>query len=457
MMTTTASPASRRLRSAFGATTLKSTASRWQFWILLLVIGALVAVIMQLVSSRDDQRYGLNNTGLDGYGAVSRVLEDQGITVTQAYTSEDALELSSDHDQATVVVFATGHAPPPSFLDDVPEGQDVVVIAPDGYIPAEVLGDPRVEAGAASTSPGAEAPADSAASPLECTIAPALAAETLGSPGAHFSVDPAAAPASGDSAAGAGLSGCFPATTGDDETQYALLSTEQATLFASPEAFTNRNIEDQGHAALALGLFGANENLIWYTPSGADYLESDEWASPWDFLPAWVGPLGLWLIVCGGLLVLVSGRRHGPVVSEPLPVDVPASEAAEGRGRMYQNANAYRESAWTLRSALLVRMSRLLRMGSQPDQGHIIEAIAREAGRPVAEVERSLDPASVQSNAGLLAFAHSLDEVENRVREHLGLAPRPVSSTAAAAARGPEAARVPLSSEDTASTGGSHP
>ena len=421
--TTSGTSSSRNVRSMFTATALKGTASRWQFWILLLVIGALVAVIMQLVSSRDDQRYSLENTGLDGYGAMSRVLEDNGVSITQAFTSEDALELSSEHEEATVVVFATSHAPPLSFLDDVPPGRDVVLISPNSSMPVEILDDPRIEPGAVSPAPGVDTEAESADSALRCSSGPAQAAESLHAPGANFAVDPSAGSGS-TSGQAAELGGCFPVTTDDDETQYALISTDEAVLFASPDAFTNRNIEDQGNAALALGLFGANEELIWYTPSGADHLAADEWASPWDFLPDWVAPLSLWLLICGGVLILVSGRRHGPVVSEPLPVNVPASESAEGRGRMYQNANAYRESAWTLRSALLIRMSRLLRMGPQPDQGHIIEAIARELGTSSHEVEHSLDPRTVQSNSALLTFARALDRVENRVRGHLGLAPR---------------------------------
>ena len=180
----------------------------------------------------------------------------------------------------------------------------------------------------------------------------------------------------------------------------------------------------QGHAALALQMLGQREELVWYTPSGADSAGDGQWASPTELLPGWAIPLSVWLLICGLLLMLVHGRRHGPVIVEPLPVEVPASEAAEGRARMYQNADAVHASARTLRAAALLRLARTLRLGSSPAEAVIIEAAARHSGRSVQETQRLFDITHIRRNTDLVRFGQQLADFEDDLRKRLGHAPK---------------------------------
>lgn len=411
----TDSPVVNTVRSTIAA--LAQTLRQWQFWLLLLVAGALITLLVQLLSTEDTERYGLSNTELDGYAALARTLEDQGVEIRRSYSGEVTSERLEQSPEAAVVVLTTFHQPDEATTRRLAEhaGEHPVIwISPDAAV-LEQLGDPQAE-----VLPLSEDPQSVTSSPLRleagesCTSAAALAAETMHTTGEVLRTGLAE-----DSGAG-----CFPLDPEHPGLGSALVETDRGTLFGAPDAFTNRQIGEQGHAALALWLLGQEEELIWYTPSGMDSVGAEQWASPFDFLPDWVVPLGWWLLICTGILILVQGRRHGPVISEPLPVEVPASESAEGRGRMYQNANAVGASARALRSATLLRTARALRLGPTPPEQVVLEAAARHTGIPVQEAARLFEAGGVRSNADLVRFGQRLAAFEEDLLSRLGHAPR---------------------------------
>ncbi|GAA1136737.1 DUF4350 domain-containing protein [Nesterenkonia lutea] len=387
-MTTTATLGS-ALRSGF---------QRWQFWLLLLVLGLLSVVLVQAMSEEDTDRYGLENTSLDGYAALAQVLQDEGVTLRTASSAQVAEELMQEHPEAPLVVLSTGEVPAQGFLDQLREGADreVVLLTESPELVDALYPEGEVSyAGAhAGGGPLEAATLDAGA---QCAVPAAVNAGQVQAPGALFhSHDP----------------GCFTGFEDDSGQAQILVETSAGVLFGSPEAFSNHDITSAGHAALALWLFGGRDELIWYTPMGLDAMSSEDWASPTDLLPGWVVPLAWWLLLCAVVLMLVMGRRPGPVVGEPLPVQVPAAETAEGRGRMYQSANAVQASAQTLRSAHLIRLSRLLRLGSAPQQSGIVEAVARQVHRDPAEIAR-LFAEQPRSNAELVAHAQALKMLED--------------------------------------------
>ncbi len=407
-----------------GATTVGSTRRaftqtlrRWQFWLLLLVIGALISVVVQLLSTEDNERYGLSNTELDGYAALARTLEDQGVQIHRSYSGEVTAEHLQEHPEAAVVVLSSYYLPDDAAAERIAEhagDHPVIWLSPDEAV-LDQLGDPEAE-----VLPITDDPESLTSTPLHleagegCGSEAALAAETLHTAGEVIRTSLGTVPDAG----------CFPLHPESPELGSVLVETGQGTLFGAPDAFTNRQIGQQGHAALALWLLGQQEDLVWYTPSGMDTAGSDQWASPWDFLPDWVIPLGWWLLICTGILILVQGRRHGPVIDEPLRVEVPASEAAEGRGRMYQNANAVGPAARALRAAALLRMARTLRLGPVPAEQVVLEAAARHTGISVQEAGRLLDAGGVRSNTDLVRFGQQLAAFEEDLLERLGHAPR---------------------------------
>lgn len=388
---------------------LRAAATRWQFWLLLAALGILVGMIGQLVDTEDTTRYELTNTSLTGYAAMASVLEDQGVTIHRVYSAEMLREHLSEDPSAAVVVFERGPAAGSQLVEELAGSDgDVIWLAPSTATRNVISEDELRRGGPIPTSRTTEVPVV-LESTEQCSHPAAQAAESIQTEGWLYT----------------GGQGCFTHTDSEtDDQAHALVVTESGVVFHSPEAFTNQHITTAGHAALALGLFGQESDLIWYTPSQMDSISEDEWASPWDFLPQWVAPLTWWLLICTAIFILVAGRRRGPVVVEPLPVEVPASESAEGRARLYQQADASRAAAQTLRSAHLIRLAHLLRLGSSAGEGEVFGAVARHTGRAVEDIARLFDTGRVSGNAGMVRFSQELAVVEDDVRIRLGHGPR---------------------------------
>lgn len=379
--------------------TLRSGFQRWQFWLLLLVLGLLSVALVQALSDEDMDRFGLENTSLDGYAALSEVLQDNRVQIHSAPSAEIARELLGEHPEAPLVVVSTGEVPDDAFLENLRKGGDrPVVLLSESFELFGALSPEGAERYAGAHPGGGSGSALQAGA--QCPVDAAVNAGTVQAPGALFYSD---------------SPGCFTGFTDDAGDAQMLIESEAGLFFGGPSAFTNQNITDAGHAALALWLFGAEDDLIWYTPMSLDTLDGEQWASPMDFLPDWVLPLAWWLLLCVLVMMLVLGRRPGPVVAEPLPVQVPAAETAEGRGRMYQSANAVAASAQTLRSAHLIRLARLLRLGTAPPEASIINAAARQVRRDPAQLGELL-ARHPRSNSDLVAYAQALAQLEDEVQ-----------------------------------------
>ena len=105
---------------------------------------------------------------------------------------------------------------------------------------------------------------------------------------------------------------------------------------AAAGAFTNDRLDDEGNAALALGLLGAHAAGWSGTCRRRATCRPATQKSLYDLRARGVW----WALVQVGLAVLLlalwRARRLGPVVAEPLPVVVRAAETVEGRARLYR-------------------------------------------------------------------------------------------------------------------------
>ncbi len=193
-------------------------------------------------------------------------------------------------------------------------------------------------------------------------------------------------------------------------------------------SFSNARLADEGNAALALNLLGTHQRLVWYVPSLSDVPvpASPDGSGPgslFGLLPAGLR-FGVVQVVVGvALLMLVFARRLGPVVAEPLPVVVRASEAVEGRARLYHRARARQRAAGALREATRSRLAPVLGLPSRAGFDVVSAAAAERTGRPVSDVARVLgSPASDPTSGGppddtaLVRLANDLDTLEQEVR-----------------------------------------
>ncbi|GAA2396129.1 DUF4350 domain-containing protein [Streptomyces glaucosporus] len=192
-----------------------------------------------------------------------------------------------------------------------------------------------------------------------------------------------------------------------------------AVLLGAPDLLYNDRLDEHGNASLALQLLGSRPHLVWYLPSLDDASAGDGGdQSFFDLIPPGWKWGTLQLAVAAALAALWRARRLGPLVPERLPVVVPASEATEGRARLYRQANARDRAADELRSATRTRLAPLL--GVSASRAHdpevLCPAVAAHLGGDDAPRLYALlfGPAPTDDGA-LVRLADELDSLEHRI------------------------------------------
>lgn len=188
-------------------------------------------------------------------------------------------------------------------------------------------------------------------------------------------------------------------------------------VLGSADILTNDRFDATGNAALALNLLGRADSLVWYLPvpeAGADG------PSLGALVPDGVRFALIQVALGVILLALWRARRLGRVVAEPLPVEIRASEAVEGRGRLLRRARATDRAALALRTATLARLRGPLGLprstDSAADRAAVVAAVAARTGRPQAEVADLLYGGAPADDPALVRLADELDRLDREVR-----------------------------------------
>ncbi|MGW7441155.1 DUF4350 domain-containing protein [Streptomyces sp. NPDC054849] len=215
---------------------------------------------------------------------------------------------------------------------------------------------------------------------------------------------------------------CYP----DDDHATLLLLPAQAggdtVLLGSARILENEFLAAEGNASLALQTLGSRPQLVWYLPSPAEAAASggdeDGDKSLIELIPAGWSWAVLQLFLAAALAALWRARRLGPLVTEKLPVVIRASEATEGRARLYRKAGARDRAATVLRAATRERLAALV--GVPHTQAHEPAALApavsaRLSGEP-RDVTALLFGTTPSDDAALVALADHLDALEREVR-----------------------------------------
>ncbi|WP_426403657.1 DUF4350 domain-containing protein [Streptomyces sp. R-07] len=200
--------------------------------------------------------------------------------------------------------------------------------------------------------------------------------------------------------------------------------TGDTVLLGSPDILYNSRLDQRGNASLALQLLGSRPHLVWYLPSlsdssaTADTPADDTTGNFLSLIPSgWLwGTLQLALAAL--LAAFWRGRRLGPLVTERLPVALRASEATEGRARLYRKANARDRAASVLRTATRTRLAPLLGVPVQdahsPDR--LLPALSARLPETTAEPRDLLFGPAPADDATLIRLADQLDALEREVR-----------------------------------------
>lgn len=359
-----------------------------------LAVGLLLAALVggTLVYGGYTQRaiFDPDSAGPDGTRAVVRILEQQGVTVTVA-RDRAAAERALAAGGATLV------------LRDAPMLSDEALRGLTDRAQHVVLVEPRTRALRVlldGSALGGFSP-DTSATP-ECTVPAAANAGT-----AH--VGELLRP-------GDGVEGCYPV-----DGEFGLLQSDGAdgrtvTALDGLSVLTNSTLPVDGNAALALGVLGQTDTLVWYVPSLSDADQNAAAPTLGDLTPAWVTPAMLVLLTAALTAAIWRGRRFGPLVAERLPVTVRATETTEGRARLYASSKDAAHALDELRRAARARVGRLLGLTARTSPHEVADAVAQRLGADRARVRGILVDDLPRTDRELVAAADRLRDLEESVR-----------------------------------------
>jgi hypothetical protein len=366
---------------------LRAVGKRWAWPAgLLLALGVVALVLAAVGSARPPRPLDPRDASPVGGRALAELLRARGTTV-DVRTSAGQLD---PHGDETVVVSDARAMTNAQLASLSATAADVVLVAPS-----------EASAGAL----GAEARPvgdlfDETVAP-QCALPAAETAGTVTATGPVYSV-------------GAGATGCYP-TDGGVVLVVAHRSSGQTFVFGSADTLFNENLTKAGNAALGINLLGAHSRVEWLAPP-APVAALTGRKSVLQVLPRGVVWAALQIGIAVVLLALWRARRLGPVVAEPLPVVVRATETVEGRARLLRAARARGPAAGALRTATRRRLAAALHLDPSAPAAAVVDAVAMRTGRSAPTVGAVLYGADPADDMQLVALAAQLDELEDEVR-----------------------------------------
>ncbi|MFC9561403.1 DUF4350 domain-containing protein [Agromyces sp. NPDC056965] len=382
--------------------TVRGFLKRSRAWIVIaavLVLGALLVMVIQGGARTPGSPLAADNPAPAGAKALVEVLRDHGVVVTESRSFDAAIDAADG--TATVLLYDEYAILDERRLTELSEAAERLIVVEPGFTALETLAPGVRFAGAAS------GPLDEVA----CELGPAERAGSLSDGQRLVTVD--------DAAVEAGWQGCFR----DGDFGFAVATGPapggaELTIVGSTSVFANQTITEAGNAALAIGLTGATDELVWYLPGPADADGADA-PSLAELTPGWVSPVMVLAFVVVIVAGIWQGRRFGPLVVERLPVHVPAGETSRGRARLYARTASRTHALDQLRIGTVIRIARMLRLPRSAGVDEVAEAAARATGRDGASVHRLLADELPDDDRALVDRAAGLAQLEAEVQRSL--------------------------------------
>ena len=302
----------------------------------------------------------------------------------------------------------------------VPAGQTLVIAGTAALNPAALQRLARVRADLVLLDPTPDALA---------VLAPAVSFATVAGGGESLAQPDCALPAAvragaasvgavalqAQLTAGSTVTVCYPGPAAGGLVVVRSATGRSVAVLGDATAFTNAELAQQGNAALALNLLGAHSRLVWFLPV-AQPVPTTGTATLASLLPVGVRVAAVGLVLAVAFLALARGRRLGPVVTERLPVAVPAAETTRGRGLLYRRLRARGPASAALRAAACQRLSAALAQPAAGPPTGLVTAVAARTGRATEDVAALLYGAPPGSDDALVALAAALDALEAEVQ-----------------------------------------
>ena len=393
--------------------TLRALLRRSSFWVVAAISIAAVATVAVFLSGANNaagRALAGDNAAPAGSMALVEVLRQQGVTVTLADSLAEVRDVVAS-DSTVMLYDENGYLDGDQLAELAGLAARTVVVAPD-FLALQSL--------AATVGFGGVSKMESLTA--GCSVPAANRADELQPGGDTLSL-----PDRGEHPL---ITGCF----ASDSDTYSLVQVENdttggvVTLVPDARVFNNENVAGFGNAALALGLLGPSDSLVWYLPTLADLPRTGP-PSLAELTPGWVSPALVLLVFAAAAAAVWRGRRFGPLVAENLPVTVKASETMEGRARLYARSNARLRALDALRVGAVQRLARTVGLGRLAHLEDVIGSIALSTGRAPDEVRRVLVDAVPRSDAQLMAFSDALQDLEQATSQAVRAGAAPASAT----------------------------
>jgi hypothetical protein len=384
---------------------------RWRVPLALAAVIVLGGIVIALLQPGAPITGYLDPSGTDAVGAhaIADLLSDRGYSVTRETTpaAAESAARAPGHGGVTLVVTSPGLLTARQ-LDGLAQVQaDLVLIGPGRAALAALA--PRV---------GLVGPAPVLILAPGCGLNAARLAGTADMGGAQLNLQQPGTPRRHQAAA-ARPALCYP-TGGHPSLVRYTTAGRVITVLGTGNALTNGSLAHLGNAALALNLLGSNSRIVWLVPSaglGAG-LPSSGQQSVLGLVPLPAYLVAIQLGIAAVLTALWRVRRLGPLVPEPLPVVVRASETVEGHAGLYRSRRARGRAADALRAAILARTLPALGLAPDAGPGEVVAAFSARSGSGQARIEAMLFGPAPGDDAALVALADDLDALESEVRTH---------------------------------------
>lgn len=350
------------------------------------MLAAVVLTIVLLPSSDETQRYDLDSAQPDGYRGLRLLLEETGTDVDRV----DADDVTEETPADTV------------FVPDAAGAGGEQVARWRRYAEAGntlVLGSPVDGLGAPASDVGFSGVDGT------CSVDGLAGDEDIVIPFVDTGVEVGAD------------DGCF----GDGESALIVgrfVGDGEIITLATPDLFTNTTMgapePDQpvgrvpDNAVVAQVLLGTPRLAV--VTSGVEAVGVDGEKGLTDFMSPGVKLGILELGVAFGFYAVARGRRHGRVVTEPLPVTIAGSAFVEAVGSLLERQGDHARTAEVLREGECRRLALRLGLPRSMSRHDLAAVVAERTGRDRAEVERLLTQ-PVDSETALVEITRELDSL----------------------------------------------
>jgi Domain of unknown function (DUF4350) len=337
------------------------------------------------------------------------------------YLSPDSVAPSGTHALADVLAGLGRRVQPertvPAAIRAATAGSTLVITSPRYLSAAELAALARVRASLLLVGPTAAAlaavdPTVTLAGPVQpvrvtppgCSLRAAVLAGSVEAGGANMLVPTTTTP----------VQQCYTSLNGSTLVQSQVRG-RLVTVLGAAELLTNADLAQQGNAALAINLL-ATRRVVWLIPPMVAVAARS--AGPKSFFS--LVPLAAYLVALQlvfALLLAVAwrARRLGPLVSEPLPVVVPAAETVIGHGRLYLARHARGNTAGTLRQGMLARLIPALGLTADASCGTVTAAVAQRSAVSPDRITELLYGPPPRTDAALVLLARALDDLAREV------------------------------------------